>query len=66
MRGSSINLNIHHSKVPSSDDIFLFNLSKFLTLNIFILRDFHGYADKVETGKKIIRDVWKKGDSCFR
>jgi solute carrier family 27 fatty acid transporter 1/4 len=30
------------------------------------VRDFHGYADKRDTDKKIARDVFKKGDSCFR
>jgi len=30
------------------------------------VRDFHGYADKAATKKKILTDVWKKGDMCFR
>lgn len=30
------------------------------------VRDFHGYADKSATEKKILKDVWKKGDLCFR
>lgn len=30
------------------------------------VRDFHGYADKSATKKKILTDVWKKGDICFR
>ena len=30
------------------------------------VRDFHGYADKTATEKKILKDVWKKGDLCFR
>ena len=29
-------------------------------------RDFHGYADKTATAKKILNDVWRKGDTCFR
>jgi len=30
------------------------------------VRDFHGYADKSATKKKVMVDVWKKGDMCFR
>ena len=30
------------------------------------VRDFDGYADQSATKKKIIRDVWRKGDMCFR
>jgi len=30
------------------------------------VRDFHGYSDKEATNKKIIRNVWRKGDACFR
>jgi solute carrier family 27 fatty acid transporter 1/4 len=30
------------------------------------LRDFDGYADESATKKKILRDVFKKGDLCFR
>ena len=30
------------------------------------VRDFDGYADKAATRKKILKDVWKKGDECFR
>ena len=30
------------------------------------VRDFHGYADKVDTKRKVTFDVWKKGDTCFR
>ena len=30
------------------------------------VRDFHGYADKSATRKKILNNVWKKGDMCFR
>lgn len=30
------------------------------------VRDFHGYADNSATSKKIVVDVWKKGDMCFR
>jgi len=30
------------------------------------VRDFQGYADKAATKKKVMVDVWKKGDMCFR
>ncbi|KAG7160226.1 Long-chain fatty acid transport protein 1-like [Homarus americanus] len=30
------------------------------------IRDFHGYADKKATEKKIVKDVMKKGDTAFR
>ena len=30
------------------------------------VRDFSGYADKRSTAKKVARDVFKKGDACFR
>jgi len=30
------------------------------------VRDFSGYADKRSTAKKVVRDVLKKGDACFR
>lgn len=31
------------------------------------VRDFDGYADDSDaTRRKIVRDVWKKGDACFR
>jgi len=30
------------------------------------VRDFQGYADKEATKKKVMRDVWKKGDMAFR
>ena len=30
------------------------------------VREFSGYSDKESTEKKILRDVWKKGDTCFR
>lgn len=30
------------------------------------VRDFHGYADRKATEKKIVRDIWKKGDLAFR
>ena len=29
-------------------------------------RDFQGYADKEATKKKVMKDVWRKGDMCFR
>ena len=30
------------------------------------VRDFHGYSDKSSTNKKIMTDVFKKGDLYFR
>lgn len=30
------------------------------------VRDFQGYADKEATKKKVVADVWRKGDLCFR
>ena len=30
------------------------------------VRDFHGYVDESATRKKILSNVWKKGDICFR
>jgi len=30
------------------------------------VRDFHGYADRQATSKKILENVWRKGDKCFR
>ena len=30
------------------------------------IRDFHGYADKSSAQKKILKNVWKQGDMCFR
>jgi len=30
------------------------------------VRDFNGYADKSATSKKVMMDVWKKGDKFFR
>ena len=30
------------------------------------IRDFHGYADQSSTQKKILHNVWKQGDVCFR
>merc|ERR1712039_92712 len=30
------------------------------------VRDFQGYADKEATKKKVMKDVWRKGDMCFR
>ena len=33
---------------------------------INICRDFQGYADKEATKKKVMKDVWRKGDMCFR
>jgi len=30
------------------------------------LREFVGYSDKESTKRKVLNDVWKKGDLCFR
>lgn len=30
------------------------------------MRDFHGYADKKASQKKVIQDVWRKGDAAFK
>jgi len=30
------------------------------------VRDFEGYADKASTRKKILHNVWRQGDMCFR
>lgn len=30
------------------------------------VRDYHGYADNTSSDKKIINDVWRKGDRFFR
>jgi len=30
------------------------------------VREFTGYSDKESTEKKVLYDVWKKGDKCFR
>jgi len=30
------------------------------------LREFNGYQDETSTKRKVLYDVWKKGDSCFR
>jgi len=30
------------------------------------VREFAGYLDQQSTSKKVLRDVWKKGDRCFR
>merc|ERR1719400_1277942 len=30
------------------------------------VRDYHGYADDSSTKKKVMKDVWRKGDMCFR
>ena len=37
-----------------------------MMLMINICRDFQGYADKEATKKKVMKDVWRKGDMCFR
>ena len=33
---------------------------------MFTCRDFQGYADKEATKKKVMKDVWRKGDMAFR
>ena len=30
------------------------------------MRDYHGYADSTSSDKKIISDVWRRGDRFFR
>jgi len=30
------------------------------------VREFNGYSDKESTQRKVLNDVWKKGDQCFR
>lgn len=30
------------------------------------IREFTGYSDKESTNKKVLTDVWRKGDRCFR
>ena len=30
------------------------------------IRDFHGYVDQSSSQKKILHNVWKQGDVCFR
>lgn len=30
------------------------------------VREFSGYSDQASTSKKMLRDVWSKGDTCFR
>ena len=30
------------------------------------VRDYHGYADSTSSDKKIISDVWRRGDRFFR
>ena len=37
-----------------------------MMMMINICRDFQGYADKEATKKKVMKDVWRKGDMCFR
>ena len=43
-----------------------------VTLTVMIMmmmvtcRDFQGYADKEATKKKVMKDVWRKGDMAFR
>ena len=37
-----------------------------MTIKMKNCRDFQGYADKEATKKKVMKDVWRKGDMCFR
>ena len=37
-----------------------------MVMMVNICRDFQGYADKEATKKKVMKDVWRKGDMCFR
>ena len=37
-----------------------------ITIMMVDCRDFQGYADKEATKKKVMKDVWRKGDMCFR
>ena len=37
-----------------------------ITIMMVNCRDFQGYADKEATKKKVMKDVWRKGDMCFR
>merc|ERR1719331_1210580 len=37
-----------------------------VTMMMFTCRDFQGYADKEATKKKVMKDVWRKGDMAFR
>ena len=37
-----------------------------MVVMVNICRDFQGYADKEATKKKVMKDVWRKGDMCFR
>ena len=37
-----------------------------MVMMVNIYRDFQGYADKEATKKKVMKDVWRKGDMCFR
>jgi len=30
------------------------------------VREFTGYSDKESTARKVVRDVWRRGDACFR
>ena len=30
------------------------------------IQDFHGYVDKIATRKKLLHNVWKTGDSCYK
>ena len=38
----------------------------FIYIILLFLQDFHGYADKAATKKKIVTNVWSHGDMCFR
>ena len=41
-------------------------LANILCVSCIFHRDFQGYADKEATKKKVMKDVWRKGDLCFR
>ena len=41
-------------------------MTRTVIVMIIICRDFQGYADKEATKKKVMKDVWRKGDMCFR
>ena len=45
--------------------LFFFNFDGHLQSN-HPVREFSGYSDRESTEKKILRNVWKKGDTCFR
>ena len=50
--------------------IMMVNMTVTLTVMVVMMmvscRDFQGYADKEATKKKVMKDVWRKGDMAFR